>query len=677
MSGACSKWVDYTIRLIRVVLRPILVSMSTRRAGLLTAAVLAVAGGLFLAGRWSAPRRDRVRAAQEVVRASQRGRPVIFLGLDGADWELLDAYMKAGSMPQLASLVKEGVSGVLESIHPPLSPLVWTTMMTGLSPLDHGILDFTRFNPASGRKEPITSDERREPAIWNMASLAGRRVAVFGLWATYPAERVNGVLVSDRLFTFLFDEASPPPGVVFPPEREGWARDVLRRVEREVGLPELREYLPWLTPEEYRQHEKTDDPYGHPVSALRRILVQTRVYDELGSDTIRREKPDLTIVYLEGTDSIGHVFAPYAPPRQSSISEEDFARYHDVPERYFRYVDRLIGKYRRLAQTSGAALMLASDHGFTWGEGRPTRLSSNANPTAAKWHRQEGMYLVWGPGIAPASGPALKGGVAQVCATLLALMGLPGGQRLAGPPLAGIAATAGPSFDYRAHYQPAAPAAGAADEDEEALAKLKALGYIGAGEQAAAPAAARSTRSAGSYNNEGLLLMNEGQTDRAIAAYEKALEIDPDLASAAWNESDLLFSKGEDLDRSDALLLRAFAHALPEGMKFLIGRAIGYQRSGRLDRARKLVLAARQARPEEPELWLFAGRYEIEGGDCRAAAADFEKAMSLAPGNAGAFASLGVARLCLGDRAGAREAFRRSLSLDPGQPKVKQYLAGL
>ncbi len=236
-----------------------------------------------------------------------------------------------------------------------------------------------------------------------------------------------------------------------------------------------------------------------------------------------------------------------------------------------------------------------------------------------------------------------------------------------------------PPLGYRAHYQPAAPAAagGSARADAEAIEKLKALGYVGAGEQAAAPAGVPSTRTAGSYNNEGLLLMNEGQADRAIAAYEKALAIDPGRASALWNESDLLFAKGEDLDRSDALLVRAFARGLPEGTKFLIGRAIGYQRSGRLERARKLVSEARQARPDEPELWLFSGRYEVEGGNCRSALADFEKATSLAPDNAGAFASLGVARLCVGDRAGAREAFRRSLSLDPGQPRVKQYLAQL
>jgi len=623
------------------------------------------------------------RAVPEVAAAAKGGRPVIFVGLDGGDWELLDRYRAAGSMPNLERLTREGAGGVLDTIHPPLSPLVWTTMMTGKSPLDHGILDFTRFNPTTGRKEPITSDERREPAVWNMATYAGKRVAAFGLWATYPCEPVNGLMVSDRLFSFLYKEEAPPPGVVSPASREPWARDSLGRAEQTVGLAELKAYLPWLEASEYERRSRAEDPYAHPVSALRRILVETRVFDELGTEWISREKPDLAIVYLQGTDSIGHVFAPYAPPRQSAVSDEDFRRYSPVPERYFQYVDLLLGGYRRLAEASGAVLMLASDHGFKWSEGRPTELSSVAHATAAKWHRKEGLFLLWGPGIEPAPGHPYRGGVAQVCATLLALLGLPSGTSLAGPPLPGVTPRAGGPVDYRAHYAPAAPAPAGragAGADAEALEKLRALGYVGAGETAAAPAASRragSTRTAGSYNNEGLIRQEQGRTDKAIEAYEKALGIDPDLASALWNLSDLLFAGERDLERSDQLLVRAFGHGLPEGMKYLVGRAIGYQRVGKVARSLKLMTEAAKARPDEPQIWLFSGRYRIEDGNCAGALADFKTAVRLAPQDPAAHVSEGLARLCLGDRGGARQSFLRSLELDPRQPRVREYLQRL
>src|SRR5438270_13321448 len=122
---------------------------------------------------------------------------VLLLGLDGADWHLLDQYCADGTMPNLAALVRSGDKRVLLTQHPPLSPLVWTTMMTGVSPLQHRILDFTRFDPVTRRREPITSDERAVPAIWNMATLRGKKAGVFGMWATDPPE--TGVIVSQSM----------------------------------------------------------------------------------------------------------------------------------------------------------------------------------------------------------------------------------------------------------------------------------------------------------------------------------------------------------------------------------------------------------------------------------------------------------------------------------------------
>jgi hypothetical protein len=194
--------------------------------------------------------------------AAASGRPVIFIGLDGADWQLLDGYIANGAMPNLAALVGEGTSGMLETIRPPLSPLIWTSMMTGVSPLDHGVLDFVQFDPATGAKEPITSSLRRAPAIWNMASSQGKRVASLGLWATYPAEAVNGTIVSDRLFAFLFKETAPPAGVV--PRRRGRRRrgaEGLPAVADRRRLPAARRFRRSLRPTGQRA---APDPDRHP-----------------------------------------------------------------------------------------------------------------------------------------------------------------------------------------------------------------------------------------------------------------------------------------------------------------------------------------------------------------------------------------------------------------------------
>ena len=625
---------------------------------------------------------ERPRSVGEIESRAVQRPPVLFIGLDGADWQQLDPLIERGEMPNLAKLRSQSAWGELETQKPPLSPLLWTSMMTGVSPVVHGILDFSRFQPGTGVREPITSDERKVPALWNLTTWAGKSADVLGLWATYPAEPVDGVLVSDRLFGFLNMEEGPPPGAIYPPDREAWARQQLDRVWKETGYDALHAYLPWLTEAEYREHAESERPYDHPISALRRILVETRLYDALADDLLAGGLPDLFVVYLQGTDSIGHVFAPYAPPRQEVIPEADYERYKDVPERYFREIDGVLGRWIAAADRSGAVLVVVSDHGFYWGEGRPEELSSFANATAAKWHRKEGIWLVRGAGP-PGRGERYS--QLRVFSTLVSLLGLPAAQGVEPGTLDGVPAPAKPALDYARVYRelaarrpgrPASATAASTRSADEEIAKLQALGYIGSGEPTRAPEAARasgSTRTAGSYNNEGILRRGDRDDTGAREAFEKAIEIDPDLASALWNLSDLLYVE-KRYDRSDEQLVRAVHNRLPEGAKFLIGRAIGYERAGELKRSLALLDGAIEARPDDKEYWLFRGRYRVEGHDCQGALSDFEQAASLAPEDPAVFASAALAHLCLDDRQGAITAFRRSLELDPDQPRLRVLL---
>jgi Flp pilus assembly protein TadD len=65
----------------------------------------------------------------------------------------------------------------------------------------------------------------------------------------------------------------------------------------------------------------------------------------------------------------------------------------------------------------------------------------------------------------------------------------------------------------------------------------------------------------------------------------------------------------------------------------------------------------------------------MERQDCRGALADFTAVTGAAPRNAIAWGSAALARLCLGDRAGAVHDLRQSLVLDPHQPEIARALA--
>ncbi|HSP33631.1 MAG TPA: alkaline phosphatase family protein [Thermoanaerobaculia bacterium] len=586
---------------------------------------------------------ERLRAIAEVAARAHAARPVIFIGLDGADWNLLDGYMASAAMPNLRKLVATGTRAAPETEMPPLSPIVWTTMVTGTSPLQHQILDFTRFNPYTHEKEPITSDERRVAAIWNMLTYAGKSCAVFGLWATYAAEPVHGVNVSDRLFSFLYTGTERPVGVVYPPLRQRWAEQHVADAERSIDLPRMREFLPSLTESEFAALSQPKDPYAQPASALWRMLIETEIYRRLSLDYLRSSTriPDLTIVYFQGTDTIGHEYAPFLPPKQPQVTQSDFDHYSGVPEKYFRYIDTILGEYAEIASHAGGQIVIASDHGFRWIEGRPTQISSTATATAAKWHRHQGIFVSTTPTKPPK-------GIRDINHVLLSLTGTP-------------------EIDYSRYFQraipPPLPVSKRATDAE--LAKLRALGYIGSNEATRSAVPQNDTKTGGAYNNAGLILRNDHRIDEAIASFEHALAIDPRYASAMWNLSETLFEAGRDFDRADALLVSALQNGLADATRFVIVRSIAYERSSRSDRALRLLEKAVTVAGFDAELRMFRGRYRMDRRDCRGALDDFTMAEQQQPGNALAFASAGLAQMCLGESAAAEASLAHARQLDP------------
>ena len=164
----------------------------------------------------------------------------------------------------------------------------------------------------------------------------------------------------------------------------------------------------------------------------------------------------------------------------------------------------------------------------------------------------------------------------------------------------------------------------------------ESLGYIGASESDTAPPGSRgSTRTAGSYNNEGVIFKERGKLPQAIEAFEKALAVDPNLASAQWNLSDVLYAMRQDLDRSDELLRagvrRRHARRRPDA-----------------DRPGDRVPAQRRHRPQPGADERRRGGQRRRSGvvavsrplpgrgaaTARAPCSDFDRALALAPENA-------------------------------------------
>ncbi len=121
---------------------------------------------------------------------------VFVIGLDGATFDLIRPWAEAGELPVLGRLMSESAHGNLISTMQPMSAQAWTSFMTGKNIGKHGLVDFVMRRPGSYDTQIMNAKVREGKSLWQILSERGRRVAVLNVPMTFPAEAVEGVLVS-------------------------------------------------------------------------------------------------------------------------------------------------------------------------------------------------------------------------------------------------------------------------------------------------------------------------------------------------------------------------------------------------------------------------------------------------------------------------------------------------
>jgi hypothetical protein len=419
-------------------------SLSRRRLLplLATAAVLlgaAVAAGSWLAGR-PAPPPDYA-----VVPTGLRVRLV---AVDGLDPKLARQMADEGAMPHLSALLARAARYALRLEPEQVPAIVWTTVATGRGPQAHGIhsagtrrlpgmrtsvaLDeegtFGRALARAGetlrltRVQPATSVLRDVKTLWNVASEKGLRVGVVNWWATWPADAVNGYVVSERAF--------------FKLEKGG-------ELEREVHPPEAFARLRALAAAgRADERARALDAFHARAAALLR----------------QPSPPDLEALYLPGLDIA--TMQRLGQGGGADLAALD-ARLAALREHY-RFLDTLLGE---LAFGEDEVVVLVAD---------PGRLPRATGAAA------EGLLALAG-GVAR---PGDRGTASQrdVCPTVLHLAGLPASRELEGRVLdealePGFAARHPVRWVARYGRRPSARPA-ESRFDREMVEELKSLGYI-------------------------------------------------------------------------------------------------------------------------------------------------------------------------------------------------------
>src|SRR5439155_20927185 len=450
------------------------------------------------------------------------------IGVDGADWQVIDRLVAAGRLPAFAALGRTGGRGVMRPDPPLLSPIIWTTIATGRRPEDHGVLDFMVDLPRGGQA-PVSGGARQTKALWEIFSDAGRPVLVAGWWATWPADRVQGVMVSDRFAAPHVRLATDQPGVVFPPNRLREA-DAARVLPEAIDYRTLERFVP-LTQQEFDEAASSERDgigrlYRNRNAHTRAAIAATRTYRAVTRKLLPSVRPSFFAVYYELVDTISHLFTDEAKRRDAAVGSA------------YREVDEAIAETARALDPETIVIVL-SDHGFFPPSAGIAGDPSDLTAGAALWHRPYGIIAATTAGALAGTrrGPqvAALGTVTplDIAPTVLALSGLPLADDMPGHPIAPMvrgeggrpapgAMKIGSYGGHRLpkHTSPGDPATAAAE-----LERLRSLGYVSG--SSAVTSLARV--------NLGEILFRKGDMRGAIRELEAIARVDPlNQRAALW-----------------------------------------------------------------------------------------------------------------------------------------------
>ncbi len=264
---------------------------------------------------------------------SSKRAPVVMIGLDGADFDLLVPWMEQGELPNLKAFLDGAAVGELTTVFPILSPVCWTSAATGVNPGKHGIFDFQKPDPEGGEMLLEQANNRRATPVWMLLSDAGYRVGILNVPMTYPPDPVRGDMVSG--FPFPSGDVNP----CYPPE-----------LSEEMGEYPL-DYLG------LNLFEQT------PEMLLEKFYAGQTARARVAEDWLASGDYDFLWLTFTCTDKIQHFFWRHMDPNHPLHHVANLEKHSDAILELWRKQDEILGRMLALIPEN-ATVMMMSDHGF-------------------------------------------------------------------------------------------------------------------------------------------------------------------------------------------------------------------------------------------------------------------------------------------------------------------------
>ena len=168
---------------------------------------------------------------------SSTSNPLVILGLDAGDPELIQHWVAAGDLPHIAALMQRGGWGRITGPELVFEDGVWVNLFSGTSAGDHGYHYYRQLQkPGSYGLYPCWGPDFDSPAFWSYLQGTDKRVALMDAPEVLPMPGLKGIQLADWAVHRPLVPPSAQPSTLLQQVKRSFGRQITIEEDFESSL---------------------------------------------------------------------------------------------------------------------------------------------------------------------------------------------------------------------------------------------------------------------------------------------------------------------------------------------------------------------------------------------------------------------------------------------------------
>ncbi|MBC7790578.1 MAG: alkaline phosphatase family protein [Anaerolineae bacterium] len=217
-----------------------------------------------------------------------RTPPLVIIGIDAGDPELLERWADDGYLPTIQSLMRRGCWGITSGTEMISEHGLWVSLFSGISRAQHEYYYFRQLRPGTYDIRNMTGVDVDVSPFWSLLAKEGKKVVVVDVPDGYPIQGIAGNQVANWAVHNPLAPTSALPGELLGELRGTFRTDT-------------------------RIDEKLDGGVEDDRQIYRRLLARVDEKGALCRHLLAKTRFDLAVMVFAESHTGGHQFWQYRP----------------------------------------------------------------------------------------------------------------------------------------------------------------------------------------------------------------------------------------------------------------------------------------------------------------------------------------------------------------------------